>query len=120
MKTLFLFCWDKTAAQQKAKELRSAGWKVDVESEDGARGGKKVLTTQPRVVVMDLAKRPSHSRETAQGLRSYKAGRDIPIIFVDGSDDDIKKTKVKVPDGIFITSAGLAEALERYLEPVDH
>jgi hypothetical protein len=87
-----------------------------VESEDGARGGKKVLQSLPEVVVFDLAKRPSHSRETANGIHSYKAGRAVPMVFVDGSQEDIKKTKAKVGDAVFTTSLRLKATLHAPIE----
>jgi CheY-like chemotaxis protein len=113
---LFLFEWDRALARERTKDLRSAGWIVQAECEDGARGGKKVLQSLPDVVVFDLAKRPSHSRETANGIRSYKAGRAIPIVFVDGSQEDIKKTKAKVGDAVFTTSLRLKAALHSSVE----
>jgi CheY-like chemotaxis protein len=114
-RTLLLFQWDKPSAQARAKVLRAAGWTVSIEFEDGALGGSRVLRQQPTVVVMDLAKRPSHSRETAGGIRGYKAGREIPILFVDGTNDDIAKTKAKVPNAIFTVSNKLEEALEKII-----
>jgi CheY-like chemotaxis protein len=109
---VFLFQWDKTSANERAKTLRAAGWTVVVETEDGARGGSKVLKEQPAVVVMDLAKRPSHSRETAGGIRGYKAGRTIPIVFVDGAEEDVAKTKAKVSPSTFTTSEKLVSVLD--------
>jgi hypothetical protein len=106
-RTLFLFQWDKASAQARAKGLRAAGWTVCVESEDGARGGKAVLEKHPDAVVFDLAKRPSHSRETAGGIRGYKAGRTIQMMFVDGTDEDIAKTKARVSMVEFTSSEKL-------------
>lgn len=111
---LFLFHWDKTSAAARAKELRAAGWTVAVESEDGARGGSKVLQQPPDVIVFDLAKRPSHSRETASGIRGYKAGRSLPMVFVDGTDDDVAKTKARVSAAVFTTSTKLLSVLNRF------
>lgn len=111
---LFLFEWNKQAAEARARELREAGWDVSVESEDGARGGKAVLANPPDVLVLDLARRPSHSRETAHALRSYKAGRNIPIVFVDADDENLKKTRPKVPDALFTTSGRLKTLLKRF------
>lgn len=110
--TIFLFQWDKVSAQARVKELKAEGWKVEAEFEDGARGGKKVLAKPPDIVVMDLAKRPSHSRETANALRAYKAGRNLKIVFVDGSEEDIQKAKLKVANPVFTTSAKLRHVLE--------
>lgn len=111
---LFLFQWDSVSARLRVKELRAAGWKVTVESEDGARGGNKVKVNPPDVVVMDLARRPSHSRETAEGLRWLKATRHIPIVFVDGAEEALAKTKAKVPDAIYTISAELQRVLEKF------
>jgi CheY-like chemotaxis protein len=110
---LFLFQWEKISALQRAKLLRSEGWTVSVESEDGARGGENVLQQQPDVVIFDLAKRPSHSRETAGGIRGYKAGRTLPMVFVDGTEEDIAKTKAKVSPAKFTTSAKLVNVLKK-------
>jgi CheY-like chemotaxis protein len=124
-KTLFLFQWDKTSAQARAKLLRAEGWTVSVESEDGARlpaviaptrqagGSKNVLQKPPDVIAMDLAKRPSHSRETEKGIRGYKAGRTIPMVFVDGTKEDIAKTKAKVSPSMFTTLEKLVSGLEK-------
>jgi CheY-like chemotaxis protein len=113
--SLFLFHWNPEEAEARAKQLSDAGWHVEFEWEDGARGGKKVLEQQPDVVVFDLAKRSSHSRATAEGLRGYKAGRDLPMVFVDGSEENIEKTKRKVANGIYTTTGKLLETLVRLL-----
>lgn len=110
--TLFLFQWDVPAARARAASLRAQGWVVRLETADGARGGKKLLEKPPDVVLFDLAKRPSHSRETAGGIRSYRAGRTIPMVFVDGTNEDIRKTRDKVSDPVFTTSSRLFAALE--------
>jgi DNA-binding response OmpR family regulator len=111
---LFLFEWDKTSANARVKVLRAAGWTVSVETEDGARGGSKVLKQPPDVIVFDLAKRPSHSRETASGIRGYKAGRSLPMVFVDGTGDDVAKTEARVSAALFTTSTKLLSVLNRF------
>ena len=111
---LFLFQWDEASAQQRAKELRAARWEVvGVESSDGARGGKAALDLQPDVIIFDLAKRPSHSYATAEGIRGYKAGRALKMVFVDGTDEVLAKTKARVKDGVYTTSAELLKALAK-------
>jgi CheY-like chemotaxis protein len=114
--TLFLFQWHAESAQQRAAELREDGWEVSFESEDGARGGKAVFANPPDVIVCDLARRPSHSRETAEAIQWRKATRDIPIVFVDGTEEAIAKTQAKVKDGIYTTSAELKSVLERFVK----
>ncbi|MBX7223932.1 MAG: hypothetical protein K1Y36_28715 [Blastocatellia bacterium] len=108
---VFLFQWDKSGALRRAQDLYAIGWYVEIECEDGARGGKKVLAQPPDAVVLDLARKPAHSRETAQALRGFKAGRYVPIIFVDGSKDDIQKAKTKIPNAVFVKSEQLPVVL---------
>jgi DNA-binding response OmpR family regulator len=60
---LFLFEWQAEAAEKRAAALGAAGWAVELECEDGARGVRRVLDQQPAMVVLDLARRPAHSRE---------------------------------------------------------
>jgi len=73
----------------QAGPLRAAGWDVEIEAEDGARAGKRIKENPPQAVVIYLTRLPSHGRETADGLRSMKATRHLPIIFVDGKEEAI-------------------------------
>jgi DNA-binding response OmpR family regulator len=111
---LFLFHWEKTGATARAAELTAEGWAVEVEFEEGSRGSKNLKAFGPDIVVLDLAKRPSHSRECGRALRNAKAFRATPFIFVDGSDEDISKTKEKVTSPIFTTSGALKKVLARH------
>lgn len=63
---IFLFHWNKTEAEAYAEELRGQGWDVDLESEDGARGGNAVKLNPPAAVVFYFSRLPSHSRATAR------------------------------------------------------
>ncbi len=111
---LFLFHWHKESAQKRAEELAAEGWEVDVEWEDSARGFEKIKSNPPDVVVMDLARRPSHSREAARALRGLKDIRHLPIFFVDGTEEVIARTKTKVTDALYTTSAELKSLLKKF------
>lgn len=110
---LYLFEWDAPAAAQRAAQLRAEGWTVEVESEDGARGVRNVLNHMPDLMLFDLAKRPSHSRETAAGIRGYKLGRHVSMIFIDGRPEDISKTQAKVHGAMFVSSDLLLHRLSK-------
>ncbi len=114
MKKLVLFEWDAERGARRAEMLRKAGWAVTLETEDGRRGGGLVLNEKPDVVLLDLMKRPSHSRATAEGIRGYKAGKAIPLIFLDGSDEDRKKTAERVKGAIFVASTMLLKRLAHF------
>jgi DNA-binding response OmpR family regulator len=109
---LVLIHWNPLEAQELAIPLRNDGWDVDVESKDGAAAGKKILTKRPDAVLIYLTRLPSHGCVTAKGVRSYTGGRNVPIIFVDGKSEAVKKTMVEVPDGMFIRSRELSKILE--------
>jgi len=110
---LFLFQWDDDAAAERAAELTTAGWQVKTETEEGERGFKNCKAFAPDIVVFDLAKKPSHSREVARALRQSKPFRETPFLFVDGTDEDIAKAEQKAPGAQFTTSKGLIKSLTK-------
>ena len=75
---LFLIHWNASEAEEHAGRLRSEGWSVDIEAQDGARAAKLVRDDHPDAVVVYLTHLPSHGRETARYLRSTKATRGHP------------------------------------------
>jgi DNA-binding response OmpR family regulator len=108
---LFLIHWNESEAEALAEPLRSSGWEVEVESRDGVRAWNSIKTNPPRAVVIYLTRLPSHGRETAQALKSFKATRATPIIFIDGKDEALEKAKAKVPDALFINTSDLETIL---------
>ena len=106
-----LFQWDGEKGAARGAELRQAGFVVELECEDGARGCRNFLNQPADVVVFDLATRPSHSRETAAAIRRYKAGRRTLMLFVGGSPAEIEKTRAKVPGACFVAPEELAGRL---------
>lgn len=113
---LFLFCWNEAEAEEAAKQLRASGWGVDLEWEDGARGGAAVKAAPPDAVLFYLSRLPSHSRATAEYLAGTKSTRHLPLIFVGGAEDDVAKTKAKFPNGIFASQEGLADILQNWFK----
>jgi hypothetical protein len=99
---LFLFHWNKAEAEEYASALRKEGWQVDLEWEDGARGGAAVKLIPPAAVIFYLSRLPSHSRATAEYLAETRSTRQIPLIFVDGEGEALEKTKQKIPSGTFV------------------
>jgi DNA-binding NarL/FixJ family response regulator len=110
---LFLFQWDDESAGERAAELTAAGWQVKTETEEGERGFKNCNAFVPDIVVFDLAKKPSHSREVARALRQSKPFRETPLLFVDGSEEDVAKAKQKAPAAQFTTTRTLIKSLTK-------
>jgi hypothetical protein len=63
--------------------------------------------------VIDLSRIPSHGREVAQSMRGTKATRHLPIVFVDGEPEKVKKTKQFIPDATFTTWGRIKTALPK-------
>ena len=108
---LFLFEWNKEAAARRANDLSASGWQVETEFEEGSRGCRNCRAFGPDVVVLDLAVKPSHSREVGRAFRQSKATRDLPLVFVDGTGDDIAKAREKMVGAIFTNSKDLKRVL---------
>jgi DNA-binding response OmpR family regulator len=110
---LFLFQWDEKA-ETRASALRAAGWNVELESSDGARGCRAVLNHPPDLILFDLARYASHSRATAGAIRGHKAGRRIPMLFIDGSEHEIDKVTAAVMDPLFTSGKLLLHRLSKF------
>lgn len=111
---VFLIHWNKPEAESYAETLRSWGWDVDYEHEDGARGGAAVKLNPPDAVVIYLDRLPSHGRATAEYLAETKSTRSVPLIFVGGESETVEKTKARVPSAKFIKEAQLEKTLAKY------
>jgi len=109
---LFLIHWNQAEAEGFAAELRAAGWQVETETEDGARAYRRIRELEPAAVVVNLDRKPSHGRITAESLRGSKATREIPVYFVGGDEDAREKTKASLPHGVFLSAAELDGALQ--------
>lgn len=104
---LFLIHWMESEVLEQAQQLSALGWQVEVEAADGARAGKRIKEQPPDVVVISLARLPSHGRETAKYLQSLKATRSIPLVFVDGKGEALEKTRNQIPHAVYTSSAAL-------------
>lgn len=112
----FLIHWNASEAEEHSKRLRAYGWDLDVESRDGARAFAFIKEARPDVVVIYLTRLPSHGCATAHALRSLKATRDLPIVFVGGNEESVEKVRSKVPDGIFIAPEELEKAMAGFFK----
>jgi hypothetical protein len=112
---LLLIHWNDAEAAEHANRLRAAGWRVELETKDGARAARRVRDHPPEAVVIYLTRLPSHGRETAHYLKSNSVTKDIPIIFVDGEPDKVKSTQSRVPEATYTSSDELNMTLENHL-----
>lgn len=79
-----MVAWDEDAAIDLAGRLSEAGWVVALEHADGLRAWKRIKEGRPDVVVVDMARRPSHSRELLRAMGQRKHTSAIPVVQVGG------------------------------------
>jgi CheY-like chemotaxis protein len=111
---LFLIHWNAAQAETLANGPIFSDWEIEFEAEDGRRAYEAIKANPPAAIIIYLTRLPSHGRETADALRTYKATREIPIVFVGGQGEALVKTKAKVPSGIFATESELAAVLRQF------
>src|SRR5207253_6575672 len=76
----FIVSWDEDEAIHLASLLSEAGWIVALEHSDGNRAWKRIKEGRPDLVVVDFARRPSHSRELLRAMGQRKHTSAIPVV----------------------------------------
>jgi hypothetical protein len=109
-----LIHWNATEAEERAEGLRSAGYEVTYEALD-APGLRALREDPPSAVVIDLSRVPSHGRDIAVAIRTYKATRNVPLVFVEGDPDKVARIKEILPDAVYTTWRRIRSALKRAL-----
>lgn len=106
-----LIHWNAAEAEERAERLRSAGYEVDYEQLDGT-GLRQLREDPPSAVVIDLGRVPSHGRDVALGIRSYKATRRVPLVFVGGDPQKVARIKELLPDAVYTSWSQINDALK--------
>jgi CheY-like chemotaxis protein len=107
-----LIHWKEEEIPEKAKLLRNAGYRV-ISDWDGKDAVANAASTIPAVIVIDLARLPSHGRATAFVLRQRKATRSVPLVFVGGNDEKISRVRETIPEAVFTQWKGIRSALKK-------
>jgi hypothetical protein len=112
---LQLFYWHAKEGAEHAALLRKLKYDVHL----AAAFSRELMSTlrqdPPHGFLIDLSRIPSHGREVAMAVRSYKDTRSVPIVFVGGEKDKITRTRELLPDADFCTWEDLAKRLPSIL-----
>ncbi len=106
-----LIHWHEAEAGERAGRLRALGYKVDHALLTGPEGFRELRDNPPEAIVIDLGRMPSHGREVGMALRSYKDTRHVPVVFVGGDPEKVKRIKVHLPDAVYTDWTNIEEAL---------
>jgi hypothetical protein len=116
MKRIRLICWNAALGEERAAELRGAGYRVEYQAAFGPAELRRMGERAPQAVVIDLGRAPSQGRDVALALREKKATRVAPLVFVE-ADDPLKTQRVRelLPDAFYTDWPGIGATLERAL-----
>lgn len=127
MKTIRLIHWNEDEGLERQQQLEALGFDAQFDFGDGLTSVRLMQASPPDAVVIDLSRLPSHGREVGHGVRTRKATRHLPIVFVDGEAEKVERTRKLLPDAIFTTWGRIKTALPKAIakppkEPVvpDH
>jgi len=113
---IFYVHWHADEAEAAAEAMREAGHEVELETEDGGRAWKALRAAPPDVLVVSLARKPSHGRRTAAVTETHGDLSALPIVFVGGDEATVEKTREDFPDASFTDAAHLDEVLDGLAE----
>jgi hypothetical protein len=106
-----LIHWNGPEGRERKLRLASLGHHVEFDDADGGGLMKVLRRSRPEVYVIDLTRLPSGGRQVGMWLRSTKATRHIPIVFVDGDPEKVKAIKALLPDATYTTWSRLKTAI---------
>jgi CheY-like chemotaxis protein len=113
VKTVRLVHWNEDEGLERQQQLEALGFETVFDFGDSLFAARQIKAGPPDAVVIDLSRLPSHGREVAHSIRSVKATRHLPIVFVDGEPEKVEKTRQFMPDAIFTTWGRIKTALPK-------
>ena len=113
MLRLRLIHWKAADADRYLALLREAGHHVEYSPEFSPKLMREWREAPPDAFVIDLSRLPSHGREIAIALRQSKATREIPLVFCQGEEEKIAKTREMLPDAVYCSLSRLKSTLRR-------
>ncbi len=96
-----LIHWNTAEAEGKAEKLRTAGCQVAFEPLNGQEGLRRLRNTLPQAFVIDLSRLPSQGRDIALFIRHNKTTRFVPLVFVGGEPEKVRRIQLLLPDATY-------------------
>ena len=110
--TVRLVHWKPAEAEERVAALQSAGYTVEYAVVDPSVL-RQLKTQPPAAIVIDLNRLPSHGRDVAVAVRTAKATRQVPVVFVEGKPDKVANIKKLLPDATYTTWRAIRGALKK-------
>lgn len=110
--TVYLAHWKDVEAAERAARLEAAGYAVRYGFEE-LRVARDIKSDLPDAVVIDLGRLPSKGRAIATWIRTIKATRHLPVVFVDGKPEKVEPIAEEFPENHVTTWAEIRPVLRR-------
>lgn len=70
----------------------------------------------PDAFVIDLCRLPSSGRDLAMALRSYRQTRSVPLVFVDGLQEEVSRILGQLPDAVYTSWENIRTSLRHAID----
>jgi CheY-like chemotaxis protein len=116
MSKLRLVHWKVEEAAEGIRTLMEAGFDVHSDPPRGSRFLKELEEEEPDAIIIDLTRIPSQGRDVAVAIRNRRGTRYIPIIFVGGDPEKVKRLQDLLPDAVYSGWDGIVDAIEKAID----
>jgi len=104
--------WKEDRATEIAGALAAAGFEVEAGMLDTA-ALRTLHAADLDAFVIDLGRLPAQGRDLGIIFRTRANSRNIPLVFVDGAEEKVARTREILPDAIFTTRSEMPSAVTR-------
>lgn len=113
MSRIRLIHWNFEESKERAKRLESLDYEVIYKIPNGPDLLRDLRNDPPDVVIIDLSRLPSQGRDIALVIRHQKTTRYLPLVFVEGETEKVKRVQEHLPEAIYTKWNNIDGALKR-------
>ena len=110
---IYLIHWNVDEAKERVSLLQAAGYTVSCGPFKGPITLRKWRENQPDAFIIDLNRLPSQGRDVGISIRHYKTTRHVPLVFVEGDSEKVKRIKQLLPDAVFTAWKDIRKSLKQ-------
>ncbi|MFH1337052.1 MAG: hypothetical protein ABII96_11090, partial [Candidatus Zixiibacteriota bacterium] len=113
MNRIRLIHWNSEESKERANRLERLDYEVIYNIPSGPDLLRDLRNDPPDAVVIDLSRLPSQGRDIALAIRHQKTTRHLPLIFVEGETEKVKRIQEHLPDAVYTTWSSINSSLKK-------